>query len=279
MYQSFYGLKRSPFENCPDPFFFYPSPNHQEALTALYYGVQTRRGFLMLTGEVGTGKTLLIRCLAGVLNRSHISFAYVVNPRLSEPEFLKYIITDLHLRAEGDKSTTLFQLNDYLLSRDEVGSTTALIVDEAHLLSWEVLEEIRLLTNLETSNHKLLQIILVGQPELDHTIDSPDLRQLKQRIALRRRLLPLTAEQIRCYVQSRLELSAGSPNGREIFSKPAIAEVEKYSRGIPRLINTICENALAVGYAVHSPTITAQIVDEIAVEFGFSELDDEVLAG
>ena len=280
MYLGFYGLKQNPFGNCPDPFFFYPSPSHQEALASLCYGIQLRRGFLMLTGEVGTGKTLLTRYLAYLLKRCRISLAYVYNPRLPEREFLQYIISDLSLgNGTNDKSTLLLRLNDYLLARSKLGSTTALIVDEAHLLSWPVLEEIRLLTNLETYHHKLLQIVLVGQPELDELIDSPGLRQVKQRIAMRKRLLPLTTEQIRCYIGRRLELSAVKASAREIFSPPAIVAIEKYSGGIPRVINTICENALVYAYAQGFPVITAQVVDEVATEFGFERRPGAVSAG
>jgi general secretion pathway protein A len=272
VYKRFYGLKRNPFEISPDPFFFYPTPRHNEALASLYCGVQRRKGFVVLSGEVGTGKTLLVRCLLELLNRAGIPFAYIFNPRLSVVEFLQYVMTDLHLRAESaNKSEILVRLNDYLIARHNRGSTTVLVVDEAQLLSWELMEEIRLLTNLETTQHKLLQIIMVGQPELDRKMDSADLRQLKQRIGLRCQLAPLTGAEMRGYVLRRLELATANGHSRMIFSEPALAAVEKHSRGIPRLVNTICENALVSGYARQAPVVTAQIVDEIAAEFGFDQ--------
>jgi general secretion pathway protein A len=272
MYKSFYGLKRNPFEITPDPFFFYPTPRHNEALARLYYGVKRRKGFIVLTGEVGTGKTLLVRCLLELLNRSNIPLAYIFNPRLSVIEFLQYVMTDLHLRTEAtNKSGIVLRLNDHLLATHHRGSTTVLVVDEAHLLSWELMEEIRLLTNLETTQHKLLQIILVGQPELDRKLDSPDMRQLKQRIGLRYHLAPLTGAEIRGYIHRRLELAAANSHARTIFSEPAMAAIEKHSRGIPRLVNTICENALVSGYAHQASIVTAQILHEIGAEFGFDQ--------
>jgi general secretion pathway protein A len=274
MYKQFYGLRRNPFEISPDPSFFCSTPGHYEALAALYYGVQRRKGFIVLTGEVGTGKTLLLRCMAELLKRAQVDMAYVFNPRLSEMEFLRYLMTDLRLPACGqDKSAMLFQLNDYLLARHARGTTTAVIIDEAHLLSWELLEEVRLLTNMETPRQKLLQIILVGQPELDHRIDSPDLRQLNQRIGLRRKLMALTEVEMQQYLLRRLELASVKTPPRMIFSKLAVAAVHRYSRGIPRLANTICENALVSGYAHQLPIITARIVEEVAAEFGFDRFE------
>ncbi|HEX8817035.1 MAG TPA: AAA family ATPase [Terriglobales bacterium] len=274
MYKQFYGLKRNPFEISPDPSFFCSTPGHYEALAALYYGVQRRKGFIVLTGEVGTGKTLLLRCMSELLRRAQVDMAYVFNPRLSEMEFLRYLMTDLRLPVSGnDKSAMLFQLNDYLLARHAQGTTTVVIIDEAHLLSWQLLEEVRLLTNMETPRQKLLQIILVGQPELDHRIDSPDLRQLNQRIGLRRKLTPLTGAEMQQYILRRLELASAKTPARMIFSKLAVDAIQKYSRGIPRLANTLCENALVSGYAHQLPIITGRIVEEVATEFGFDRFE------
>jgi general secretion pathway protein A len=274
MYKQFYGLKRNPFEISPDPSFFCSTPGHYEALAALYYGVQRRKGFIVLTGEVGTGKTLLLRCMAELLKRAQVDMAYVFNPRLSEMEFLRYLMIDLRLPVNGnDKSSMLFQLNDYLLARHAQGTTTAVIIDEAHLLSWPLLEEVRLLTNMETPRQKLLQIILVGQPELDQRIDSPDLRQLNQRIGLRRKLAPLSGEEMQQYILRRLELASVKTPARMIFSKLAVAAIQRYSRGIPRLANTICENALVSGYAHQLPIITARVVEEVAAEFSFDRFE------
>lgn len=268
MYRKFYGLVRNPFEISPDPYFFYPTPRHNEALANLNYGVQRRKGVVVVTGEVGTGKTLLVRCLLDSLNRNQIAFAYVFNPRLSVPDFLRYVLTDLRLPMSGrTKSEMLAYLNSYLIARFRRGTTAVLVVDEAQLLSWELLEEVRLLTNLETSQQKLLQIVLVGQPELDRRLDSPHLRQLKQRVGLRCSLEPLSSDELKGYILRRLELAGANSHGASIFGEDAIAAVHKYSRGIPRLINTLCENALVSGYAKQAKQITQEIVQEVAADF------------
>ena len=275
MYRKFYRLTRNPFEISPDPYFFYPTPRHNEALANLNYGVQRRKGFVVVTGEVGTGKTLLVRCLLEALNRNQISFAYVFNPRLSALDFLRYVLTDLRLPMTGKtKSEMLAHLNNYLIARFRRGSTAALIVDEAQLLSWELLEEIRLLTNLETSQQKLLQIVLVGQPELDQKLDSPHLRQLKQRVGLRCRLEPLSLEELRGYIHRRLELAGANSHGATIFADGAIESVHRFSRGIPRLINTLCENSLVSGYARQSSQVTPEIVQEVATDFRLNVTSD-----
>ena len=186
MYKSFYGLTRNPFEITPDPSFLFPTRRHNEALAALYYGVRRHKGFVVMTGEVGTGKTLLVRCLLELLNRRNVAYAYVFNSLLSPLEFLHYVAGDFGLAAAGkNKSELLLELSSFLINRHQQKLTTVLVIDEAHHLAPEVLEEVRLLTNLETAQEKLLQILLVGQPELDEKLDSIELRQLKQRIALR----------------------------------------------------------------------------------------------
>jgi general secretion pathway protein A len=267
MYRRFYGLTRNPFELSPDPSFFYQTPLHNEAFAILNYCVLRRKGFVVVTGEVGTGKTLLLRCLLDALTRSQIAFALIYNPRLSVTEFLAYVLTDLRVPFTGHtKGEMLSQLNNYLLLRSRRGTTTVLVVDEAHLLNWELLEEIRLLTNLETSQHKLLQIVLVGQPELDRKIDSDELRQLKQRIAMRCRLEPLGLKDLRGYIRRRLELAGATSHGVTIFSNEAIAAIHHFSGGIPRLANTLCENSLISGYGRQVKRITADIVQEVAAD-------------
>jgi len=267
MYKRFYNLQRNPFDITPDPSFLFPTTKHNEALGSLYYGVKRRKGFVVLTGEAGTGKTVLVRCLLQILQRANVAFAYVFNPRLSPMEFLQYIAGDLRLPTAGkSKSELLLELSDYLIARHQKGHTTVLVVDEAHHLSTDVLEEVRLLTNLETGQAKLLQILLVGQQELDEKLDSVDLRQLKQRIALRSHLKNLDLEETRGYVYRRLEI-AGCSNPPEIFPIGTIAELHRQSRGFPRLINTLCENALIHGYARQSRSITPEIIEEIAAEF------------
>lgn len=268
MYRQFYKLDRNPFEVSPDPYFFYPTSLHNEALALLNYGVLRRKGFVVVTGEVGTGKTLLVRCLLDSLTLHKIAFAYIYNPILSVQSFIEQVLTDLGLSAVArTKSEALGRLNGYLLSRSRDNLTTALVVDEAQLLSWELLEEIRLLTNLETTSHKLLQIVLAGQPELDRKLDSHRLRQLKQRVGLRCTLLPLELKETEGYIRRRLERAGANGQQNTIFSNEAIIEVYVLSKGIPRLINTLCENSLMLGYGLQLSQITPEIVREVAADF------------
>lgn len=267
MYKRFYNLQKNPFEITPDPAFLFTTKGHNEALATLYYGVRRRKGFVVLTGEVGTGKTLLIRSLLQLLKLGDVHYAYVFNPRLGPVEFLQYVAGDFRLPVSSkSKSELLLELSGFVISRYKKGLTTVLIVDEAHHLSEEVLEEIRLLTNLETTEEKLLQILLIGQPELDEKLDSVRLRQLKQRIALRSRLSPLQLEETEGYIRRRLQI-AGCPNADAVFPFDTVFEIHRHSRGIPRLINTLCENALVQGYARQSAKITAEMVEEIALDF------------
>lgn len=267
MYKRFYSLQRNPFEITPDPSFLFPTKEHNEALATLYYGVKRRKGFVVLTGEVGTGKTMLVRCLLQILRLAHVAYAYVFNPCLTPMEFLQYIAGDFQLPTAGkSKSELLLDLSSYLISRHQEGRTTVLIVDEAHHLSTDVLEEIRLLTNLETAEAKLLQILLVGQPELDEKLDSGDLRQLKQRIALRSHLGALNLHETSGYIHRRLQL-AGHGNPAQLFPMESILEVQRQSRGLPRLINTLCENALINGYAQQSQSISPESIEEVARDF------------
>jgi general secretion pathway protein A len=266
VYKQFFKLRRNPFELTPDPSFLFPTKRHNEALAALYYGVRRHTGFVVMTGEVGTGKTLLVRCLLELLRRTDVGFAYVFNTRLSPLEFIRYIAGDLGIPVTGKaKDELLLELSAFLVQRHRKRLTTLLVVDEAHHLSPDVLEEVRLLTNLETSQEKLLQILLVGQPELDDKLDSWELRQLKQRVALRCHLEPLMADETKEYVRRRLQV-AGAEVPAQIFPDVTIAQVHRYSRGIPRLINTICENALVGAYARQTPTIPPETIEEVAAD-------------
>jgi general secretion pathway protein A len=269
MYKAFFNLTRNPFELTPDPSFLFSTRRHNEALAALYYGVRRHKGFVVVTGEVGTGKTLVLRCLLGLLQQSKdIAYAYLFNSRLSPTEFLQYIVADFGLPATGkNKTELLLELGHFLVSRGSQKKTTVLIIDEAHHLSPEILEEVRLLTNLETAEDKLLQIVLVGQPELDAKLDSVGLRQLKQRISLRARLDPLGWDETRGYIERRLQIAGRGPEAEALFPEQTMKAVYRESRGFPRLINTICENALISAYAGQTPTVTPEIIDAVAREF------------
>jgi general secretion pathway protein A len=275
MYKKFYSLTRNPFDVSPDPFFFYPTPRHNEALALLNYGVLRRKGFVVVTGEVGTGKTLLVRCLLDSLALHKIAFAYIYNPILTVQTFLEQVLTDLGLSAAArSKSEALSRLNNYLMARARDDLTTALVVDEAQLLSWNLLEEIRLLTNLETTQHKLLQIVLAGQPELDLKLDSHQLRQLKQRVGLRCNLLPLELKEVEGYIHRRLALAGAKQNENAVFSRKAIEAIYVFSNGIPRLVNTLCENSLMLGYSLLLRQITPAIVQEVASDFHLGQSAD-----
>src|SRR5271154_770660 len=269
MYKAFFNLTRNPFDLTPDPTCFVPTKRHNEALTALYYGIRRHKGFVVLTGEVGTGKTLLLRCLLRLLKQSKdIAYAYLFNGRLSPTEFLQYIISDFGLPTSGkNKSDLLFDLGQFLVARGAKKLTTVLIVDEAHHLSADLLEEVRLLSNLETTDDKLLQIVLVGQPELDEKLDSVGLRQLKQRIALRSHLEPLDPGETKGNIERRLQLAGANSAEQTLFPVETVADIYQHSRGIPRLINTICENALIAGYARQMRSITPDIINDIATDF------------
>jgi len=268
MYKTFYHLSRNPFDLTPDPTCFVPTVRHNEALAALYYGVRRHKGFVVVTGEVGTGKTLLLRCLLRLLEESKdVSYAYLFNSKLAPMEFLQYIVSDFGMTSAGkSKGELLFELGQFLVDRNARKMTTVLVVDEAHHLSEELLEEIRLLSNLETFDDKLLQIVLVGQPELDEKLDSVALRQLKQRIALRTQLSPLTAEEAKRYIEQRLQTAGAGEAAVTLFPVQSFNRIYKYSRGFPRLINALCENALIAGYAKQLEVISPEIIDEIAKE-------------
>jgi len=267
MYKDFYELQRNPFDITPDPASFFSTPRHNEALANLAYGVRWRKGFIVLTGEVGTGKTLLLACLLDLLRRMQIASAYVVNPRLTAGEFLRHVAADLQVPTRArDKSELLSDFNRFLIDRCRRGSTTVLIVDEAHLLEWEVLEEIRLLGNLETAQEKLLQTVLVGQPELGRNLDSPQLRQLKQRVMLRCELQPLRECEIHPYIERRLAVAGAKPD-KVIFHPRSVELIYDYSGGIPRIINMTCENALVIGCAQRLRTIGPSIIEEVAADF------------
>jgi len=261
MYTKFYGFREKPFEITPDPKFLYLSENHKEALAHLTYAVKERKGFTVITGEVGTGKTTLIQTLLSRLN-GNTKTAYLFNPKLGSTDFLQYICEDLGLKGQKrSKGQYLAHLHNFLMSCYARNENVVLIIDEAHTLDAKLLEEVRLLTNLETPKSKLLQVILMGQPELNDTLNRPEFRQLKQRVSLRYHMQPLNKEETRQYIRKRIGMAgAFNPN---IFTPKAFEEIYGYSRGIPRLINIICDNALLTGYATDQKVIRKSIVREV----------------
>ncbi|MBZ5567608.1 MAG: AAA family ATPase [Acidobacteriia bacterium] len=270
MYKSFFGLKANPFNVNPDPRFLFLTRHIKEALACLTYAVQNRKGFVMLTGEVGTGKTTLLNRFLEWLRMQRVATAFIFNPRLNISEFLDYMVADFAVPGESkDKSQLLMRLNRWLLGRYCAGETAVLIVDEAQNLTPDVLEEIRLLTNLETSTEKLLQIVLAGQPELEQKLKKPEMRQLWQRISLRCRTQPLTQEETGQYIIQRLRIAGA--NGVPIFSREAVDTVFKYSLGIPRVTNLVCENALISAFVDQEKPILAKTVETVAREFELHE--------
>jgi general secretion pathway protein A len=269
MYHQFYGLEMRPFEITPDPRFLYATNQYKEALATMLYGVKERKGLMVLTGEVGTGKTLLIRSLLQMLN-NETRTAYVFNPRLDLPDFFGAVAAEFGF--EGDLSTKgkfLSKLNAFLLELAQQKKTAVLIVDESQNLSLPILEEIRLLMNLETSNQKLIQVILSGQPELHRIINFNCMRQFKQRVSLRCHLNPLNRNETSEYITKRLQVAGN--NGKTIFTSAAVRRIYKHSRGIPRLINVVCDNAMLTGYALEKKQIAPNIVKEVIGDLEGSE--------
>ncbi len=263
MYNAFFGFTQNPFNMSPDPSFLFRSAQHEEALANLIYGVQSRKGFVVLTGEVGTGKTTMLECLRDFLHSQQIAFASLFNSRLTVEQFFELLAYDLELTCNRhSKTEVLLSLNSMLLERAGARRTTVLIVDEAHNLEWDVLEEIRLLGNLENRHGKLLQIILAGQQELDRKMEAPEFRQLKQRIALRCILRGFDVNDTVAYVNSRMA-RAGLPN-QTVFSLELIDEICLRTQGIPRLINAVCDNMLLNCFACETRVATLEMLDEVS---------------
>ncbi len=273
MYKRFYGLRENPFNVNPDPRFLCETSHTREAFACLTYGIQNRKGFVVLSGEVGTGKTTLLNKLLDWLKQEGIANAFVFNPRLDVTQFLDFMMADFGIACESNlKSQVLLTFNHWLLERHRAGETAVLVVDEAQNLSDDVLEEIRLLTNLETSTQKLLQIVLAGQPELERKLNQPHLRQLRQRITLRAKTYPLELEEVGQYVDERLH-TAGADGKMQIFSPEALIAVHKYSRGIPRVINLLCEHALISGFVDQKLPLPVETIQEVAKEFELDRIE------
>lgn len=272
MYKSFFGLKDNPFQVNPNPKYLFLTKQIEEALAGVMYGIETRKGFITLTGEVGTGKTTLVNCLLEWLRRRRTHTAFLFNSRINSQQLFDFILAEFEIPFEmRDKGQQLLRLNKWLLDCYRSGEKAVLIVDEAQNLSHPVLEEIRLLTNLETSSEKLLQIVLAGQPELEEKLKQPQLRQLRQRIMLRCMTYPLTKDQTGAYILERLRIAGASTE--MIFTPKAIETIHSYSLGIPRVINLLCEHALVNSFAENQRTIDSRVIEEVAKEFQLDEVE------
>lgn len=269
MFEKFFKLSENPFSMSPDPRFLMATPLHREAIAGLIYGVTERKGFMVLTGEAGTGKTTVLRAVADALPET-VQFSYVLNPAMTPNELLEHILLDLGVEDIPDsKARRMFKLGDLFSTRHREGKISALIVDEAHMLAPEVLEEVRLLTNFETNTEKMLQIVLVGQPELGGLLQAPELRQLKQRIALRFKVTALEPEEVPHYIEHRWTRAGGA--GKPPFPEETLIVVKQHSQGIPRLINAICENSLLAAYAAGSEIVEPDHVESVAENLDLSE--------
>jgi general secretion pathway protein A len=272
MYKSYYGLKENPFNVNPDPRFLFLTKQIEEALTGLMYGIQTRKGFITLTGEVGTGKTTLVNRLLDWLHHRRARTAFLFNSRMNTSQLFDFILAEFDIPCETkSKSQQLMKLNQWLLERYRAGETVVLVIDEAQNLTYPVLEEVRLLTNLETSTEKLLQIVLSGQPELEERLKLPQVRQLRQRIMLRCKTAPLSKEQTHEYIVERLRIAGAE--GEPIFSPAAMNTVHLYSMGIPRVVNLLCEHSLVNGFVEQQRPIQPKIVEDVAREFQLDEVE------
>jgi general secretion pathway protein A len=274
MYKGFFGLSENPFNVSPDPRYLFLTEQIEETLSGLMYGIQTKKGIVTLTGEVGTGKTTLVNRVLDWLHQRPTKTAFLFNSRMNSTQLFDFVLAEFEIPCESrSKSQQLTNLNQWLLDRYRAGETAVLIIDEAQNLTFPVLEEIRLLTNLETSTEKLLQIVLSGQPELEEKLNLPQLRQLRQRIMLRCKTSPLTKEQTHAYIHERLKIAGAATNGHPIFSGSAIETVHLYSMGIPRVVNLLCEHALVNAYAEQQRPIQSKIIEDVAREFQLDQVE------
>ncbi len=274
MYKGFFGLKENPFNVSPDPRYLFLTEQIEETLSGLMYGIQTKKGIVTLTGEVGTGKTTLVNRILDWLHQREIKTAFLFNSRMNSSQLFDFVLAEFEIPCDSrSKSQQLMKLNQWLLERFSSGETAVVIIDEAQNLTFPVLEEIRLLTNLETSTEKLLQIVLCGQPELEEKLNLPQLRQLRQRIMLRCKTSPLTKEETNAYVLERLRIAGAATDGESIFSPSAIETVHLYSLGIPRVVNLLCEHALINAYVEQQRPIQPKIMEDVAREFQLDQIE------
>jgi type II secretory pathway predicted ATPase ExeA len=262
MYESYYGLRERPFDLTPNPRYLLLTPQHREALATVRYGLSGHKGITVLTGEAGTGKTTLVTAALSSPGGGNDRVVCVSNPTLSRHEFFEFLATGFELSAQAasSKARFLIEMRAVMLDRHRAGGITALIVDEAQSLPDELLEEVRLLANLETASEKLLAVVLSGQPELAERLNHPGLTQLKQRVALRSTLSPLDLSQTAAYIANRLRIAGAV---RSLFTRDAVETVHERSRGIPRSISVICDNALVTGYALEEGPVTRRTVLEV----------------
>ena len=266
MYTQFYGFSKKPFNLTPDPAFFFVTQSEQEIISSLVYGINERKGFISITGEVGTGKTTILHYLQTILD-PNVKIVFIVQTHITFIQLMKEVLTELKLPFGNEtKSAMTRQLNTYLKQTAESGENLVIIIDEAQNLSRDVLEELRMLSNLETSENKLLQIVLVGQPELETKLNSEDLRQLKQRIGIRRQIKPLTEVESRAYIEHRLS-RVGSAS-KAVFTPEALSLICRYAEGVFRNINILCDNAFVIGYGLQKKTIDEAIVKEVLEDMG-----------
>jgi type II secretory pathway predicted ATPase ExeA len=271
MYERFYGLAERPFELTPNPRFLFMTPHHREALTMLEYGLSSRRGIALLVGEAGTGKTTIVHAALQSQRATQSLVVYLNNPALTRSEFIEFLAAGFALSGDAAKSKTrcLTELTDLLARRHAAGMMSALVIDEAQCLADELLEEVRLLANIESASEKLLSIVLAGQPELADRLNHAALRQLKQRIGLRCALLPLHLPETAAYIAGRVRIAGG--DAATIFSPDAVQTIHHHAGGIPRTISVICENALVAGFALDRRPVDRAVVAEVCRDFDFDE--------
>ncbi len=272
MYTQFYNLSEKPFNPNPDPKFLYLTPSHREALASMIYGINERKGFISVTGEVGTGKTTLIYTLLNNLNEK-VKPVIIRHTMITFEQLLKSTLIELGvILGDEDKTSLLHKLNEYLIKELPPEGTLAIIIDEAQNLPIKTLEELRMLSNMETSKSKLLQILIVGQPELEEKLDSVELRQLKQRIGIKRQIMPLNKKECKEYIEHRLNL-VGSSSSR-VFTSEAVSLIRRYARGIPRTINILCDNAFLIGFGLSQKKINTKIMKEVIDDLRVRKAED-----